>query len=472
MKRLLVFVFIFIVCGGDSESTNTPVTTEKEITTTTEVEKQELQETESDSEIISALKNASEEAKKCINDRWPNGVESVLGGYIPGENETELIYNCLDSSGDETFELEKKGRDEQWRSRWEGKCEGAGPVMFANSPMKIEEINVLLPYGQIVGGHITPIDHMYFYSLPVGRYTYEVRAIQDAFIFNIETREVSVESNQAQEPDFRLDMVHTCTFGSYFDLLTKLSPELEKKWEENRNENGDFLGAYVKAGELIGYVGNQSLDFGVYNYDEPLYFINPEAYESVEPWKIYTHDPFPYFPENIRNQLLSKMARKSEPRAGRIDYDVDGTLSGNWFEVGTNFYEGVNKNKYFEGHFSLSLNDIDPNYWQIGIGFFDVYENVFVIQGNPLIPTEISVDSGKQIYELYSFEIYVENNPSKNWFREAHDENDFFGLRLANKKGYIMLELIDVQLLQLEVFLNTEKELIKDFTDQSRIYER
>ena len=35
-----------------------------------------------------------------------------------------------------------------------------------------------------------------------------------------------------------------------------------------------------------------------------------------------------------------------------------------------------------------------------------------------------------------------------------------------------MIELIDVQLLQLEVFLNTEKELIKDFTDQSRIYER
>ena len=27
------------------------------------------------------------------------------------------------------------------------------------------------------------------------------------------------------------------------------------------------------------------------------------------------------------------MARKSEPRAGRIDYDVDGTLSGNWFKL-------------------------------------------------------------------------------------------------------------------------------------------
>ena len=58
------------------------------------------------------------------------------------------------------------------------------------------------------------------------------------------------------------------------------------------------------------------------------------------------------------------MARKSEPRAGRIDYDVDGTLSGNWFEVGSNFYEGIDRSKYWDGHFSLSLNDIDPNYWQ------------------------------------------------------------------------------------------------------------
>ena len=480
MKRFLIFLLLFITCGGEGSTSEVRESTEEETSTTTvedtktNTEKKDLQEVSQDNEVVKALKEASEEAKKCINDKWPNGVETVLGGHTPGENEMGLIYDCLDSSGDKNFEMEKQGRDEEWRGMWEGKCEGTGPVIFNNSPMKIEDINFLMPYGQIVGGHITPIDHMYFYSLKGsgGREAYEVLAIQDAFIFNIETREVSVESNQAQEPDFRLDMVHTCTFGSYFDLLTKLSPELEKKWEENRNENGDFLGAYVKAGELIGYVGNQSLDFGVYNYDEPLYFINPEAYESIEPWKIYTHDPFPYFPENIRNQLLSKMARKSEPRAGRIDYDVDGTLSGNWFEVGTNFYEGVNKNKYFEGHFSLSLNDIDPNYWQIGIGFFDVYENVFVIQGNTLIPTEISVDSGKHIYELYSFEIYVENNPSKNWFREAHDENDFFGLRLANKKGYIMLELIDVQLLQLEVFLNTKKELIKDFTDQSRTYER
>ena len=75
------------------------------------------------------------------------------------------------------------------------------------------------------------------------------------------------------------------------------------------NQNGDFTGIYVKAGELIGYVGEQSLDFGVYNYNNPLDFINPEAYESLEPWKIYTDDPFLYFPDDIRGNLLKKMMR-------------------------------------------------------------------------------------------------------------------------------------------------------------------
>ena len=479
MKRFLIFLLLFITCGGEGSTSEVRESREEETSTTTvedtktNTEKKDLQEVSQDNEVVKALKEASEEAKKCINDKWPNGVETVLGGHTPGENEMGLIYDCLDSSGDKNFEMEKQGRDEEWRGMWEGKCEGTGPVMFNNSPMKIEDINFLMPYGQIVGGHITPIDHMYFYSLKGsgGREAYEVLAIQDAFIFNIETREIGVESQQKQEADYRLDMVHTCTFGSYFDLVTKLSPELEKKWKENRNQNGDFTGAYVKAGEVIGYVGEQSLDFGVYNYSNPLNFINPEAYESVEPWKIYTDDPFLYFADDVRENLLKKMMRGSEPRIGRINYDVDGTLSGNWFEVGTNFYEGIDRSKYWDGHFSLSLNDIDPNYWQIGIGFLEVYENTFIIQGNP-IPLEVKVGSGKQIYELVTFRMFVENNPGKDWFREPHEDGDTLSIGLGNVVGYVMLELIDTQLLQLEVFLNTKKELIKDFTDQSRTYER
>ena len=75
--------------------------------------------------------------------------------------------------------------------------------MFTNSPMKIEDIHSLTPYGQIVGGHITPIDHMYFEpkDRSLGRDVYEVRAIQDAYIFNISVRRVGAESQQEQKPE-------------------------------------------------------------------------------------------------------------------------------------------------------------------------------------------------------------------------------------------------------------------------------
>lgn len=480
MKKYLIFLLLFITCSGENTNLDVNESSEKITSTSnvvaeeTDIEKKDSQEISEDNEIVKALQEASEEAKKCINDKWPNGVKTTLGGYTPNDNEMGLIYDCLDSTGDDNFAMEKQGRDEEWRGMWEGKCEGTGPVMFNNSPMNIEDINFLMPYGQIVGGHITPIDHMYFYSLEGegGREAYEVFAIQDAFIFNIETRDIGVESQQKQETDYRLDMVHTCTFGSYFDLVTKLSPELEKKWKENRNQYGDFTGAYVKAGEVIGYVGEQSLDFGVYNYNNPLDFINPEAYESLEPWKIYTDDPFLYFPDDIRGNLLKKMMRRVEPRIGKINYDVDGTLSGNWFEVGTNFYEGIDRSKYWDGHLSFSLNDIDPTYWQIGIGFLEVYKNTFIIQGDPT-PLEVKVGSGKQIYELFNFRMFVENNPEKDWFREPYEENDVLSIALGNAvEGYVMLELIDTRLLQLEIFFNVEREEINDFTNQSRTYER
>ena len=463
MKKLLVSLLVISACGGPSDA----VSVEEDTTTTT---------TNSDtikveSEIITALNNASDEAKNCIKDKWPNGVEHVLGGHIPNENETSLIYSCINNTEplDEHRNAEPYDGYAGWKSRWEQKCEGTGTVMFTNSPMKIEDIHSLTPYGQIVGGHITPIDHMYFEpkDRSLGRDVYEVRAIQDAYIFNISVRRVGAESQQEQKPDYRLDMVHTCTFGSYFDLMTSLSPELEEVLDK-----GDHNGTYVKAGQLLGYVGGQTLDFGVYNYSEPLDFINPKAYQR-EPWKIYTHDPFPYFPSEISSQLLNKMTRKIEPRAGRIDYDVDGTLSGNWFEVGTDFYMGIDESKYWDGHFSLSLHPIDPSYWQIGIGFLDTYDNTFIIQGTPS-PLDIKVGQGKQIYELFMGNTYIVNDPDKKWWEDPYDENDIYGVRLDRESGgrYIMLELLETRLLQLEVFTNLDKDSIITFTEKSRLYER
>ena len=360
---------------------------------------------------------------------------------------------------------------------WEKHCTGSGgSVMFTNSPMRIEDINYLSPYGDVVGGHITPIDHMYFEvkDRSLGRDAYEVRAIQDALIYNIGVRDVSTETNEAQERDWRIDMAHTCTFASYFDLLTSVTPEIEEEWARTlRDGKAEWNGIFVKAGQLIGYVGGHTLDFGVYDYEFQLPgLINPAAYAKREPWKIHTVDPFQYFPSEITDSLLTKMIRTVEPRAGKIDYDVEGALSGNWFEQGTDWYNGINQKKYWEGHLSIAPHQIDPTLWRIGIGFLDVDDNNFVILGEQ-DPLAIDTKSDPITYELKRYLINIPATPDKQWWNETFVEGTIFGVKIFPELvGTVMVDLQDDGLLKLEVFLNKTPDEVASFTNKARLYQR
>ena len=360
---------------------------------------------------------------------------------------------------------------------WAKYCTNSGPVMFSFSPMKLEDINQMSPYGDVVGAHITPIDHMYFgpKDESLGRDIYEVRAIQDALIFDIGVRDKNTDTNEAQARDWRLDMAHTCTFASYFDLLTSVTPEIEEKWAQSLDK-GDYRnwdGIEVKAGQVIGYAGGQSLDFGVYDWDVALPgLINPEAYANREPWKTHTVDPFQYFPTEIREPLLDKMIRAVEPRAGKIDYDMDGTLSGNWFQIGTDWYNGINQNRYWEGHLSIAPHQIDPNIWRIGIGFLETENNNFVIHGDS-DPLDISVGSGPVSYELRKYKVYIPQNPQKQWWVEPHVKGDIYGVLIfPDLVGTVLLSLEENGLLRLEVFMGESKDQINGFTQNARLYER
>jgi hypothetical protein len=342
--------------------------------------------------------------------------------------------------------------------------------------MRIEDIKLLIPYGLVIGAHITPIDHMYFEpkDRSLGRDVYEVRAIQDAVIFDMQPRDISVETNEEQSRDWRIDMAHTCTFTSYFDLLTSLAPDIEEEWaitEGGRKARWD--GISVKAGQLIGYVGAQTLDFGVYDYEVQLPgFINPSAYANLEPWKIHTVNPFQYFADETRNALLSKMIRKVEPRSGKIDYDVDGALSGNWFQVDTNWYDGINQRKYWDGHLSIAPHEIDPTRWRIGIGFLDVHDNNFILVGNH-DPAKLMAVDAPVSYELKKYMVYISSSPEKKWWSDPYSENDVYGVELfPDVVGTVLLALQEDGLLKLELFVGKGQEEIVGFTDNSRLYQR
>ena len=360
------------------------------------------------------------------------------------------------------------------RNAWsQGKCEGEGTVLFGTLPMKPEDFSVYLPYGMMVDAHVTPIDHSYFsptdFRSP--RDKYEVRAIADGVIVQIGTRDKVIGDNNhnaAKETEYRLDIEHTCTLYSYFDLITSLAPEI--KTELDKAGGKYFSGRIpIKEGQLIGRIGGQTLDFGVYNNDLRLNFINPKHYKG-EVWKIHTDDPFKYFKEPAKSILVSKNARKAEPIAGKIDYDIDGKLVGNWFMEGTNGYQGSNQDRYWDGHLAIVYDYLDPTQIRFSIGNFDGKAAQFGVKENGPDPATIDINSGVIKYELMQY-VYYDKSTGADW-NHMSPVNDPRSKNTGGVKGTALIQLLEDGKLKVEVFPYKNASQVTGFTQNARIYER
>lgn len=89
------------------------------------------------------------------------------------------------------------------------------------------------------------------------------------------------------------------------------------------------VGARVEAGATIGVSDGIAFDFAVTDQLTTQSFITPARYGLDS---IYAQSPFPFFVEPIRSALYAKVQRVSGDLDGKINFDVAGTLSGNWFD--------------------------------------------------------------------------------------------------------------------------------------------
>ncbi len=342
--------------------------------------------------------------------------------------------------------------------------------------MRPEDILHMLPYGMLAGAHVTPIDHMYFEPLDrsLGRDAYEVRAVQDGVIYSMQPRDINVDTGQARQREWRMDIAHTCTFTSYFDLLTSLDPALETEWNKTQGgRTGRWVGIPVKAGQLVGRIGAQTLDFGAYDYEVTLPgFVVPSHY--TEPWKVHTVDPFPFFPEGVRDGLLKKMLRQAAPRAGKIDHDVDGRLAGNWFQVGTNGYGGLDQSKYWDGHLALVPDGLDPTQWRFSTGNFGGSARQFGIKGNAPDPRAVGPATGMVKYELTYTDYYATNDPSRHGLGPGGlRPGDLVASRNTEQVlGVAIIQVTGPRSLRCEVFPGETAAEVAGFTDAARNYER
>ena len=350
-----------------------------------------------------------------------------------------------------------------------GKCEGEGSVKLGALPMDEEDFSSLVPYGLMVDAHVTPIDHMYFE--PASRDSaidaYNVYAPADGVITEIQRRDRSGDGGEVKE-EFRLVITYTCTFLSYYDLITVLDPEILQEASELETSDYARTEISVNEGQLIGKIGKQTLDFAVWDTTKPLTgFVVPEHYER-EPWKIYTANPFDYFADDAKEILLAKNLRTVEPIEGKIDYDIDGRLVGNWFEDGTNGYAGSNRDKYWEGHMSIVYDHIDPTVIIISIGNFDGQSRQMAVRGNEPDPAEVSMDTGLVKYELINFQ-YVRSDGQPI---EGDFEPNMKVIEGQELFGTVIFQLIETRKLRMEVFPGKTSAEVLGFTAEAKIYER
>ena len=124
-------------------------------------------------------------------------------------------------TGGNLSEAEKAGRELS-----NGQCQGKEKGKLGTSPMKSEDFSMVLPYGLMIGDHVTPIDHQYFsptvFNSP--RDTYEVRAMADSNIVDIQPRV------RPEGTEYRFVFTISCTFFYYYDLVTSLAPEVKKMY--------------------------------------------------------------------------------------------------------------------------------------------------------------------------------------------------------------------------------------------------
>ena len=359
-----------------------------------------------------------------------------------------------------------------------GRCSGSGPVELTALPMNEEDFSILIPYGLVIGGHVTPIDHQYFSPTVFrsARDTYNVMAPADGRIVDIGPRARTNPDNPSDKfTEYRIVFSYTCTFLTYFDLVTSLSPDLKAEYDKVKDSNGyaNQIDFPVKSGQVIGKIGGQTLDFAVWDTEKPLTgFVVPEHYEG-EIWKLYTANPNDYFSDDLVSILIAKNPRTVEPTEGKIDYDVDGKLIGNWFIKGSGGYSGQQSTgggEYWKTHFSISPDHYDPTRYKFSIGDFDGEATQFLVNDKSFLPGNIGVDSGLQKIEVGRFE-YTKPQ-GERWDNMSLIKGPKISANSNEPVHCALLQMTDARELKLETFKNKRCTSVTSFTANARVYER
>ncbi len=294
-----------------------------------------------------------------------------------------------------------------------------GSIVFEVSPVAYSAIDIATPLGNLnPPGHTFPSNHMGFYLKGAG--PHPVRAHAEGTVQNI--------YYNSGFDDYSIQFRHTSTLYSYLDHV------------ENPYDHVQ-VGAKIQAGDSIGQATSY-LDIGVIDYDTTRHFIVPGRYHENS---LHSGNVYLYFTEGVRGNLLAKNRRTVEPRGGKIDFDIDGALSGNWFLEGTPVTWEASSYLYGDAQLAFVYDMWEP--WKICIvcgGGWSAAPFCCLVNGNLPDPSTVTQASG-----------FVK-------FQTIH----------AASSDVVAVQLLESRRLKVEVFANKTSGAVSGFTAKAKIYIR
>jgi hypothetical protein len=305
----------------------------------------------------------------------------------------------------------------------EPKC-APSSISFTSPVLPLDQLAPAIPYGMMVAGHVTPIDHAYLgiksLSKPASQLTASdfvpVTAPADGIITEV--------SNLGSPNSHRVVINHGCNLWSVYMVMNKVTGVLASVASKAANSGYVAPNIKVKAGDEFGRQAETMLDFNVFDGTQWLSgFQNIQSYLTLDTWKPYTADYLPFFTPSIRTAMEAQLQKTSSPRVGKIDYDIAGTASGNWFLAGTNGYAGrlnsdyenatamlgggsvPGKNDYSWSHLAIAPHQVDTKAWVFSSGWWkdpkgDADQAALIVGSGQVAPDKLTSASGMVVYKL------------------------------------------------------------------------
>ncbi len=305
----------------------------------------------------------------------------------------------------------------------------SGSLAFTVSPIDPAVIQYIVPLGQMgPWAHTLPTDHAYVYHhLGVSSFAPVPVVAPAAGTINNTYPGTSGQSKIWVKVNNR--------YSYYFDHVILAG--------------GLGVGTRVEAGATIGVSDGIAFDFAVTDQLTTQGFITPARYGFDS---VYAQSPLSFFAEPTRSTLYAKVHRVGADLDGKINFDVAGTLSGNWFDDSLPV-AGSTSNDITIGQRQIAFaRDVRfPDRQRVSVGGFAMTGLYGVPPGAPDF-VAITPASGLVVYRLLNT-----GEPG--------------GPAGTGQLGLLLVQLVDGGHLRLEV-VNDRISTTASFTGQARNYIR